>query len=67
MALTIEIPGRELIQLQFLLLDVNGTLSDRGTLMPGEHVLSRAPGVVNAQPADRAARALSGRPGAKDS
>jgi len=35
MALTIEIPGRELIELQFLLLDVNGTLSDRGTLLPG--------------------------------
>jgi hypothetical protein len=34
MALTIEIPGRELIELQFLLLDVNGTLSDRGTLLP---------------------------------
>jgi soluble P-type ATPase len=35
MALTIEIPGREPIELQFLLLDVNGTLSDRGALLPG--------------------------------
>lgn len=35
MALTIEIPGRELVELQFLLLDVNGTLSDRGALLPG--------------------------------
>jgi soluble P-type ATPase len=35
MALTIEIPGRGLFDLRFLLLDVNGTLSDRGELLPG--------------------------------
>jgi soluble P-type ATPase len=33
--LTIEIPGRGLFDLRFLLLDVNGTLSDRGELLPG--------------------------------
>jgi len=33
--LAIDIPGRERLELQFLLLDVNGTLSDRGTLLDG--------------------------------
>jgi soluble P-type ATPase len=31
----VEIPGREPIELQFLLLDVNGTLSERGVLLDG--------------------------------
>ena len=33
--LAVDIPGRERLELQFLLLDVNGTLSDRGTLLDG--------------------------------
>jgi P-type E1-E2 ATPase len=33
-SLRVDIPGREL-QLEFLLLDVNGTLSDRGALLEG--------------------------------
>jgi P-type E1-E2 ATPase len=33
--LLVEIPGREQIELRFLLLDVNGTLSDRGRLLDG--------------------------------
>jgi P-type E1-E2 ATPase len=33
--LVIEIPGRDRLELQFLLLDVNGTLSDRGKLLDG--------------------------------
>ena len=35
MAMTIAIPGREPLELSFLLLDVNGTLSERGALLPG--------------------------------
>jgi P-type E1-E2 ATPase len=35
MALTVEIPGHERLDLRFLLLDVNGTLSDRGVLLDG--------------------------------
>jgi soluble P-type ATPase len=31
----VDIPGREPIELAFLLLDVNGTLSDRGVLLDG--------------------------------
>jgi len=33
--ITLEIPGRETIALEFLLVDVNGTLSDRGELIDG--------------------------------
>lgn len=35
MSLLIEIPGRQPLELDFLLLDVNGTLSDRGELLDG--------------------------------
>lgn len=35
LSLRIDIPGRELLELEFLLLDLNGTLSDRGTLLEG--------------------------------
>ena len=35
MGLRFEIPGDEAVQLQHLLLDVNGTLTDRGALIPG--------------------------------
>ena len=35
MALTIEIPGREALKLEHLILDVNGTLTDRGQLLDG--------------------------------
>ena len=35
MPLLIEIPGRNALDLRFLLLDVNGTLSNRGKLLPG--------------------------------
>jgi P-type E1-E2 ATPase len=35
MALTIEIPGRPLLELEHLLLDLNGTLTDRGALIDG--------------------------------
>jgi P-type E1-E2 ATPase len=35
MTLIVEIPGRDRIELNFLLLDVNGTLSDRGQLLDG--------------------------------
>lgn len=35
MPLTVAIPGRAAIDVEFLLLDVNGTLSDRGTLIDG--------------------------------
>jgi P-type E1-E2 ATPase len=33
--LAVQIPGREPLALRFLLLDVNGTLSDRGELLDG--------------------------------
>lgn len=35
MTLTIEIPGRHTLELDYLLLDQNGTLSKRGELLPG--------------------------------
>lgn len=35
MSIVIEIPGREPLALEFLLLDVNGTLSDRGSVIEG--------------------------------
>jgi soluble P-type ATPase len=35
MALSFEIPGGEALEIEHLLLDVNGTLADRGTLLPG--------------------------------
>lgn len=35
MTVAVDIPGREPIELQFLLLDVNGTLADRGALLDG--------------------------------
>jgi len=35
MAVRLEIPGREPLELEHLLLDVNGTLSDRGDLLDG--------------------------------
>jgi soluble P-type ATPase len=35
MALTIEIPGRPLLELEHLLLDLNGTLTNRGALIDG--------------------------------
>lgn len=35
MTLTLEVPGRQPIELEYLLLDVNGTLSDRGQLLGG--------------------------------
>lgn len=35
MTLRVEIPGRPALELDFLLLDVNGTLSDRATLLEG--------------------------------
>ncbi len=35
MAVTIEIPGRHALELSYLLLDLNGTLSKRGELLPG--------------------------------
>ena len=35
MALTVEIPGRETLTLHHLLLDQNGTLTDRGELIDG--------------------------------
>jgi len=34
-ALTIEIPGRPLLEIEHLLLDLNGTLTDRGRLVDG--------------------------------
>jgi P-type E1-E2 ATPase len=34
-AITLTIPGRPTLELRYLLLDVNGTLTDRGTLLPG--------------------------------
>lgn len=35
MALSFEIPGSESLEIEHLLLDVNGTLTDRGSLLPG--------------------------------
>lgn len=35
MSLRVDIPGREPLELAFLLLDLNGTLSDRGALLEG--------------------------------
>jgi P-type E1-E2 ATPase len=35
MSLRIDLPGRAPLDLQYLLLDVNGTLSDRGVLLDG--------------------------------
>jgi len=35
MALLVDIPGRQGFELNFLLLDLNGTLSDRGALIDG--------------------------------
>lgn len=35
MAITLEIPGSDRVELEVLLLDVNGTLSDRGELIDG--------------------------------
>lgn len=35
MALIVQIPGRSVLRLEHLLLDVNGTLTDRGLLLPG--------------------------------
>jgi soluble P-type ATPase len=35
MALTIDIPGRPLLEIEHLLLDLNGTLTDRGGLIDG--------------------------------
>jgi P-type E1-E2 ATPase len=35
MTLRVEVPGRQALELEFLLLDVNGTLSDRGELLEG--------------------------------
>jgi P-type E1-E2 ATPase len=35
MPLTLDIPGRERLELHYLLLDVNGTLSERGQLIDG--------------------------------
>jgi soluble P-type ATPase len=35
MALTIDIPGRPLLQIEHLLLDLNGTLTNRGGLIDG--------------------------------
>jgi soluble P-type ATPase len=35
MALSFEIPGGETLEIEHLLLDVNGTLTDRGSLLPG--------------------------------
>ena len=35
MAVVVDIPGQDKLTLEFLLLDVNGTLSDRGILIEG--------------------------------
>jgi soluble P-type ATPase len=35
MALTIDIPGRPLLEIEHLLLDLNGTLTNRGALIDG--------------------------------
>jgi soluble P-type ATPase len=35
MAIAIEIPGRDTLELEHLVLDVNGTLTDRGRLVEG--------------------------------
>ncbi len=35
MSVRVEIPGREPLELEHLLLDVNGTLTDRGVLVEG--------------------------------
>ena len=35
MPLRVEIPGRPLLELRYLLLDMNGTLTARGVLLPG--------------------------------
>ena len=35
MTLCVDVPGRPVLELEFLLLDVNGTLSDRATLLEG--------------------------------
>jgi P-type E1-E2 ATPase len=35
MALLVEIPGRAPLELEYLLLDVNGTLTERGALLAG--------------------------------
>ena len=35
MAVVVDIPGQDKLTLEFLLLDVNGTLSDRGRLLDG--------------------------------
>lgn len=35
MTIEVSVPGRDDLWLQFLLLDVNGTLTDRGDLIPG--------------------------------
>ncbi len=35
MALTIDIPGRPVLEIEHLLLDLNGTLTDRGGLVDG--------------------------------
>jgi soluble P-type ATPase len=34
-AITVDIPGRQRLELDYLLLDQNGTLSKRGELLPG--------------------------------
>jgi soluble P-type ATPase len=45
MSLRVEIPGRATLELEGLLLDVNGTLSDRGVLIAGvgERILALKP------------------------
>jgi hypothetical protein len=35
MSLVVAVPGRALVRLEHLLVDVNGTLSKRGNLVPG--------------------------------
>lgn len=35
MALSFQIPGGETLEIEHLLLDINGTLTDRGDLLPG--------------------------------
>jgi soluble P-type ATPase len=47
MALVAEIPGRGRLELEHLLLDVNGTLTSRGVLVPGvAERLTRLAGVL---------------------
>ncbi len=46
--ITISIPGRPRLQLEHLILDLNGTLSDRGSLLPGvAERLQRVQGVLS--------------------